>query len=417
MSKNLQDIVNTDTFGVWKNRTNEILLELRTSIVTLNDGIGTGEENSGFLEIDGYIEASGLIETTSTDGIKTDKIQPSTALAPIEFAGDLETTGELTLISTATTPAGASNILKFYLDDGIVDGETWSIGPNDTHTRFEIKGTDLNTGDSTASLLYIDDVTQTLDGNITIASNLLGTGAYGITVASWTNEITIDFAGDASGSVSFDGSTSPVEASLTVTASSAAQWTDARTVTFGGGDVTGNFTIDGSADVSDINLQVGDNSHNHTIANVTGLQTALDGKVDDTGDTITGDVTVTADSGTSGVKLVAAPSTGDGIITTGDITAFGTLSDIRRKKNIERIENALDKVSELNGYTFQYIDREDRMTGLIAQEVEKVLPEAVYSTETFDGEQTKALRYGNMVGLLVEAINELREEVEKLKNS
>ena len=411
MSKNLQDIVNTDTFGLWKNRTNEILLELRTSIVTLNDAIGTGEENSGFLEIDGYIEASGLIETTSTDGIKTDKIQPSTALAPIEFAGDLEATGELTLISTATTPAGASNIVKFYLNDGVVDGETWSIGPNDNHTRFEIKGTDP------VSLLYIDEVSQTLDGNITIASNLLGTGAYGITVASWTNEITIDFAGDATGSVSFDGSTSPVAASLTVTASSAAQWTTERTVTFAGGDVTGNFTIDGSADVSDINLTVVDDSHNHTIANIDDLQDDLDGKLSTGGGTVTGDVTVTADSGTSGVKLVANPSGGDGVVTTGDITAFGSLSDIRRKKNIEKIENALDKVSELNGYTFQYIDREDRMTGLIAQEVEKVLPEAVYSTETFDGEQTKALRYGNMVGLLVEAINELREEVEKLKNS
>ena len=417
MSKNLQDIVNTDTFGVWKNRTNEILLELRTSIVTLDDAIGTGEENSGFLEIDGYIKASGLIETTSTDGIKTDKIQPSTALAPIEFAGDLEATGELTLISTATTPAGASNILKFYLDDGVVDGETWSVGPNDTHTRFEIKGTDLNTGDATASLLYIDDVTQTLDGNITIAPALLGTGAYGITVASWTNAITIDFAGDAAGSVSFDGSASPVEANLTVTASSAAQWTNARTVTFATGDVTGSFSIDGSADVGDVNLTVSDNSHDHTIANVTGLQTALDGKLSTGGGTVTGDITITADNETSGVKLFVSPGGGDGVVTTGDVTAFGTLSDIRRKKNIERIESALDKVSELNGYTFQYIDREDRMTGLIAQEVEKVLPEAVYATETFDGEQTKALRYGNMVGLLVEAINELREEVEKLKNS
>ena len=65
----------------------------------------------------------------------------------------------------------------------------------------------------------------------------------------------------------------------------------------------------------------------------------------------------------------------------------------------------------LNGYTFNYIGSDIRMPGLIAQEVEEVLPEAVYETP----QGKKALHYANMVGLLVEAVKELKAEVEELK--
>ena len=95
----------------------------------------------------------------------------------------------------------------------------------------------------------------------------------------------------------------------------------------------------------------------------------------------------------------------------GDITAF---SDIRRKTDIQKIEGALEKVGRLSGYTFKRIDDEDqkRVTGLLAQEVLEVLPEAVHGTS----EEHYSLAYGNMVGLLVEAIKELKEEVEILRS-
>jgi hypothetical protein len=105
------------------------------------------------------------------------------------------------------------------------------------------------------------------------------------------------------------------------------------------------------------------------------------------------------------------------LITTGDITAFGTVSDIRLKENIEPITNALDKVLQIGGYTFNYKTTPDiRMTGVIAQEVEKVLPEVVYTTTDINsGEENLAVRYENMIGLLIEAIKELKTEVEDLK--
>ena len=100
----------------------------------------------------------------------------------------------------------------------------------------------------------------------------------------------------------------------------------------------------------------------------------------------------------------------DGSITAGgNVTAY---SDAKLKENLEVIPNALEKVSTLTGYTFDRIDTGESQTGLLAQDVLKVLPEAVGHAE--DG--TLTLAYGNLVGLLVEAIKELKEEIEELKN-
>ncbi len=98
------------------------------------------------------------------------------------------------------------------------------------------------------------------------------------------------------------------------------------------------------------------------------------------------------------------------VTATGNITAY---SDITLKDNISSIPNALDKVLQIRGVTYNRNDVENnpRHTGVIAQEVEKVLPEVISESE--DG--IKSVAYGNMVGLLVEAIKELKAEIEELK--
>jgi len=109
---------------------------------------------------------------------------------------------------------------------------------------------------------------------------------------------------------------------------------------------------------------------------------------------------------------------GNGIWSAYNITAY---SDIAVKRNLEVIPNALDKVCSINGYTYErtdYVkDEEDanasdvyRQAGVVAQEIEKVLPEVVSGE---DG--NKAVAYGNVVALLIEAIKELKSEVEDLK--
>lgn len=101
----------------------------------------------------------------------------------------------------------------------------------------------------------------------------------------------------------------------------------------------------------------------------------------------------------------------------GNMTAVGSvtgLSDIRLKSNIHRIDNALGKVKQLGGYTYSRLDTKCWQTGLIAQEVLGVLPEAVI--EAMDDDRTLSVAYGNMSGLIVEAIKELSMQVDFLSH-
>jgi hypothetical protein len=104
----------------------------------------------------------------------------------------------------------------------------------------------------------------------------------------------------------------------------------------------------------------------------------------------------------------------------GDVIAFSTtVSDERLKTDIEKIENATDKVSQLNGYTFTYKADGKKSAGVIAQEVEKVLPSAVSEKELplkmDDGVAYKTVQYDQIIGLLIESIKELKQEVNELK--
>jgi hypothetical protein len=106
----------------------------------------------------------------------------------------------------------------------------------------------------------------------------------------------------------------------------------------------------------------------------------------------------------------------------GDVIAFSTtISDERLKTDIEKIENATDKVSQLNGYTFTYKADGKKSAGVIAQEVEKVLPSAVSEKElplkTDDGVAYKTVQYDQIIGLLIESIKELKQEINELKGA
>lgn len=97
-------------------------------------------------------------------------------------------------------------------------------------------------------------------------------------------------------------------------------------------------------------------------------------------------------------------------VAVGNVTAY---SDKRLKKDLVQIEGALDKIDKLTGYTYTRIDTGERQTGLIAQDVHDVLPEAVSVMDNL--ESTLGVSYGNMMGLVVEALKELRAEIEELK--
>ena len=101
----------------------------------------------------------------------------------------------------------------------------------------------------------------------------------------------------------------------------------------------------------------------------------------------------------------------------GNVTAY---SDERLKKDIVTIDNPIDKIKAMRGVYYKEIETDRPRTGVIAQELEKVLPEVVMDIEDTDpgtGETTsiKSVDYGNMVGLLIEAIKEQQDEIERLR--
>ena len=115
-------------------------------------------------------------------------------------------------------------------------------------------------------------------------------------------------------------------------------------------------------------------------------------------------------SNTTGALQVAGGiGVGKDVYAGGNITAY---SDARIKTNILKIEDALSKIEQINGYTFDRTDMvTKRQTGVIAQEVIEVLPEAVFGAE----DTTYSVAYGNMAGLFIEAIKELNDKIKELK--
>jgi len=106
----------------------------------------------------------------------------------------------------------------------------------------------------------------------------------------------------------------------------------------------------------------------------------------------------------------------------GDVTAYSaTVSDIRMKSDIVKIDNALDKISQLNGYTFTYTHDGRKSAGVIAQEVEMVLPSAIKESTLplingdDDDTKYKTVNYDQLHGVMIEAIKELKAEIDELK--
>lgn len=189
-------------------------------------------------------------------------------------------------------------------------------------------------------------------------------------------------------------------------------------------------------------------AHSHAIADVTGLQTALDGKAVTAhthsylplgGGTVTGAIVTTTqtsircEEGGSVRGYLFGNNGGFGFFKSdgqdwaayvplgtnnfqvmGNITANGNVtaySDERLKSNIQTIPNAIEKIMALRGAEFDKDGRHE--IGVIAQEVQKIIPEVVF--EGSDEMKTLSVAYGNLVGLLIEGMKAQQMELSTLK--
>jgi hypothetical protein len=110
-----------------------------------------------------------------------------------------------------------------------------------------------------------------------------------------------------------------------------------------------------------------------------------------------------------GVGIAGAINTAGAINAAGDITAFYT-SDARLKNNIKTINNSLEKLEQISGVHFEWNEKSGKTGsdyGVIAQEVEKIMPELVTTRDN----GYKAVRYEKLISLLIEAVKELNKKI------
>ena len=105
----------------------------------------------------------------------------------------------------------------------------------------------------------------------------------------------------------------------------------------------------------------------------------------------------------------------------GNICAYSTTttSDERLKENIQVVENPIEKLQQIRGVEFDWKDGGEKSAGVIAQDVEKVLPQAVKEFPALDskgkGEMIKSVNYDAIQSLLIESIKEQQKQIEELK--
>jgi len=176
--------------------------------------------------------------------------------------------------------------------------------------------------------------------------------------------------------------------------------------------ITGNLVVQGSAteiQVSELRIEdklitVASGSADSAAANGAGIE--IEGA----------NQSITWNSGDSRFVISTDTRVSGDITSTGDVVAYAS-SDKRLKDNIQPISNPLEKINQISGNSFVWNEEKQNIYkgkdyGVIAQEIEEILPELVQTRE--DG--YKAVKYDKIISLLIEGIKELSKEVTELKN-
>lgn len=448
----------TDSFQNWIDKTNTLLEAYSTSIVTTAansvGGMTTGnatvngiftansltvEGNSSFGLRGGNTTTNSTLYITSNVSIGNSTV--NTVFDTTTITTDLgltvlgATTLQSTLAVTGSANIGGNTILSGTLhtisgnvnvDSGVlfVDGTNNRIGVNKTtpNSALDVVGNVAITSTLIVQGLITGNAGATVNGQVNIvgqanASSGFKSGSISGTdtgfsansstaaVGNTTANVVISSAGIVS---SGSNGVLPVSNSVgSALGSTTQRWKlIANTASF-----SGNVTFD-SALVA--NGSPGSNTQVLT-SNGIGLYWA------DSGVLLSDETTnatryVTFSSTTSGQATTLGLNSADFTYnpSTGVVSAteFTATSDERYKKDIETIVGALDKVSQLRGVSYKLRESGLGNIGLIAQEVESVVPDVVRTNE----EGVKSVTYGNIVGLLIEAIKELKQEIEELKN-
>ena len=289
-------------------------------------------------------------------------------------------------------------------DNVVVSGDFSSSGATNGNIRIGV--TNDNEIDTSSGNLTIDSA----GGTVNVTDNLTVSGLLDANGGASIDNIQIGVTGNneldtSSGNLIIDsaGGTTTVDDNLSVT---------------GNHTVSGTLDVDGTTELDGLNVVGTTTLDATTIAGTLGITGQLNI------DNFRLDGNVLSSTNSNGSISLLPNGSGDVVIgdgtdndlqVKGDVIAFHS-SDIKLKENITRIPDALDKISSLSGNTYTWIEghkyegQDD--TGVIAQEVEALgLPGLTTTRE--DG--TKGVRYEKLIPVLIEAIKELKAEIDILK--
>ena len=341
--------------------------------------------------------ATKLSFQVGASGAATEKMQLSSL-------GHLDVTGDITgasINADGDTSAGDNAAMGYTAAEGLI--LTGQGSTNDVTIKNDADADVIEIPTGTTNVTVAG--TLGTGGAITSGAGLLIADAGTIGSASDTDAISIS----SNGSIVMSGATVTVSGALGVSG----ETTLSTHLNMGDNDI---IKLGAGSD-----LQLSHNGTNSIIDNNTGsllIQSDALTLESDSGEdyltaAVNGAVTLFYDNAS---KLATVSG---GVNVTGTLTASTEVtvsSDVRFKSNIETIDSALDKVKAMRGVYFDKHGAEDRRSvGVIAQEMQEVMPEVVVTDDTEDKHLSVA--YGNLVGVLIEAVKELSEEVSELRNN
>ena len=377
-----------------------------SGVVTGSTVEATGDTAAGDNAAMGYTSAEGLILTgqgstndvTIKNDADADVLEIPTGTTNVTVAGNI-TSGGSVVIADAGYIGSASDTdaIQIEADGDVVMSQDLAISGTLGVTGETTLATHLNMGDGDIIKLGASaDLKIYHDGSNSYVEDA-GTGSLvlkgsQVNINSSGDESMAVFVTDGAATLYYDNSAKLATASggISVTGEVAATSLD----------ISGDVDVDGTLETDAF-----------SIAGTTVTSTAAELNLVDgiTAGTIAASKAVIVDSNKDITGFRNVTSTGT-ITAATDVTVS---SDVRLKSNIETIDSALNKVKAMRGVYFDKNDK--RSVGVIAQEMQEVMPEVVVTDDTESKHLSVA--YGNLVGVLIEAVKELSEEVSELKNN
>lgn len=349
-----------------------------------------------------------LIGNIADNGVDTLQFAQGTSIqfASISANGNITATGNVSALQFSGSGSGLTNLNASNLSSGTVPGDRGVTSGSVSASFVEYNGTTATAGQ--------------FDGGTTAPSGTtrLNYGGYFYTTRNYTNSI-YNLTGAAGTPTIYPdvttGSVTLAEGLTTGTLNLGSSTAGAKTVNIG--TSTGTTVVYGST----VRLPnagtpgAGKFLQSDASGNAT-WQTVV------SGGTISNDTTTNSDTFYPGMannqvsgawtaayvsttKLYFNPSSG-----TLNATNFNSLSDERLKEDVVEVSNSVDIINKLRGVKYKWKENDNRSYGVIAQEIEKILPELV------NGIDVKTVNYSGIVGILINAIKELDQRVKKLEN-